>query len=1230
MTWCLEWVFYNRRKHKHWLNAVRCREFNALVQKWLYEANCMISTMSNEDPGISGRQYIDVVNVGFSDRISSDNDEDNICLQTGEEFSAEFLRDRVALRKFPAITDADQRLPNRLDVNIKDNNYEMVYEDLKHVLGIKRIESDSNLDLPEISLARGCVAEVDNRAYPNNTNRYQCGHGGFRQASGTVSRQLSGQLSDGHGCDQVNPGPDAPSIYVVESAHSFHPCGSVFPEGSFYKKIKLLCSFGGRILPRPNDGKLRYAGGETRIISIRKNITWEELMRKTSAICSQTHIIKYQLPGEDLDALISVCSDEDLHHMIEEYEELERAGGSQRLRIFLIPSNECESPSSNEPRVNQRSDADYHYVVAVNGMLDRSPQKNSSGLSLASHTSQFGNISDYNSPHLHKDSSTSAFASEMKDCTPISPNLATILSKPGSQLLTSLKGAGKSPLSPIGVQPKDPKISNVQLFLDKPYNPINESIAPFVMEKVPRDNSLYVDNTNYVGPVAYYNNLAQGPTCVNYNPNNQYIMESDQIRKPSENLHLHSRNNSNEFVSSAMRNITDMNFERPLVTNEGSYQFNKISSHLHESTSLFPESDVREGSQYRMLQVRSELTLRGNDENYKVHLQFPLSAEIDNLPSPKNSGSLEECSIQPGEIIDRKEHFYKYQNLTIFGMTDSFKSVSEMGKESLQRADKSNDFFDKNVGALSRDNAIDLKHLQYIYSPHVGCSSSPDLQSCECNASTSSFMSVESTRNLRGQPHGLPLDRTTSDFSIRSQNSPMHHGYAMSDTKDSQPLFPCSFELQPIGSQSDTDSIPPISYMDMGFSSLGEVVIPVEDPAYYLHQIEENTVIKNQSSENINEFCLNKPVPESVAVVKGTMDYNSSGIQPCIKVVSNVEEVTGVESASPENEGIECDNPESKSKHAESDCGNFNKPTGDRTIAGTEAEIYGLQNIENDDLEELQELGSGTFGTVYHGKWRGTDVAIKRIKSSCFSGRLSEQERLTKDFWREAQILSTLHHPNVVAFYGVVPDGPGGTLATVTEYMVHGSLRNVLMKKDRVLDRRKRLLIAMDAAFGMEYLHLKNIVHFDLKCDNLLVNLGDPERPVCKVGDFGLSRIKRNTLVSGGVRGTLPWMAPELLDGNSCRVSEKVDIFSFGIAMWEILTGEEPYANMHCGAIIGGIVNNTLRPAIPKRCDSEWKKLMEECWSPDPAARPTFTEIKNRLRIMSAALPKKRPNIGNR
>ncbi|KAH0651671.1 hypothetical protein KY284_031583 [Solanum tuberosum] len=285
-----------------------------------------------------------------------------------------------------------------------------------------------------------------------------------------------------------------------------------------------------------------------------------------------------------------------------------------------------------------------------------------------------------------------------------------------------------------------------------------------------------------------------------------------------------------------------------------------------------------------------------------------------------------------------------------------------------------------------------------------------------------------------------------------------------------------------------------------------------------------------------------------------------------------------------------------------------------------------LQIIKNDDLEEIRELGSGTFGTVYHGKWRGTDVAIKRINDRCFAGKASEQERMRDDFWNEAIKLADLHHPNVVAFYGVVLDGPGGSVATVTEYMVNGSLRNALQKNERNLDKRKRLVIAMDVAFGMEYLHGKNIVHFDLKSDNLLVNLRDPHRPICKVGDLGLSKVKCQTLISGGVRGTLPWMAPELLNGSSSLVSEKVDVFSFGIVLWELLTGEEPYAELHYGAIIGGIVSNTLRPPVPESCDPDWRSLMERCWSAEPSERPNFTEIANELRVMQSKIPPKGQN----
>jgi serine/threonine protein kinase len=264
-------------------------------------------------------------------------------------------------------------------------------------------------------------------------------------------------------------------------------------------------------------------------------------------------------------------------------------------------------------------------------------------------------------------------------------------------------------------------------------------------------------------------------------------------------------------------------------------------------------------------------------------------------------------------------------------------------------------------------------------------------------------------------------------------------------------------------------------------------------------------------------------------------------------------------------------------------------------------------------------MGSGAFGTVFHGRWRGTDVAIKRIKNSCFMYPSSDTDKLIVEFWREAAILSKLHHPNVLAFYGIVNNGPGGTLATVTEFMASGSLKKVLLRKEKFLDRRRRITLAMDVAIGMEYLHSKDIIHFDLKCDNLLVNLNDPSRPICKVADFGLSKVKQTTMVSGGMRGTLPWMAPEMLEWSSNMVSTKVDVYSFGIIMWEILTGQEPYAGMHHGGVIGGILSNTLRPTVPASCDPQWRELMEQCWSNEPDKRPTFTEVVSRLRLMLEA-----------
>lgn len=140
-------------------------------------------------------------------------------------------------------------------------------------------------------------------------------------------------------------------------------------------KMKLLCSFGGRILPRPRDGKLRYVGGETRVVTVGKSCTFLELARKMRAMCKADHQIKYQLPGEDFDALISVSSEEDFQNMVEEYYGLEKAGGLQKLRVFLVSS--CESEIF-DLRDGQQ-DPELHYVVAVNGILDSRSKKVSNG-----------------------------------------------------------------------------------------------------------------------------------------------------------------------------------------------------------------------------------------------------------------------------------------------------------------------------------------------------------------------------------------------------------------------------------------------------------------------------------------------------------------------------------------------------------------------------------------------------------------------------------------------------------------------------------------------------------------------------------------------------------------------------------------------------------------------------------------------------------------------------------
>ncbi|CAA0408759.1 putative PB1 domain-containing protein [Arabidopsis thaliana] len=128
-------------------------------------------------------------------------------------------------------------------------------------------------------------------------------------------------------------------------------------------KVKFMCSFGGRILPRPSDGVLKYVGGETRVVAVSPDISFSELMKKLTAITENDIVLKYQIIPEDLDALVSVKSDEDVKHMIEEYNRHE----TPKLRTFLFPANPVVLESQLGPIEPQT--IEQRYIEAINGIL---------------------------------------------------------------------------------------------------------------------------------------------------------------------------------------------------------------------------------------------------------------------------------------------------------------------------------------------------------------------------------------------------------------------------------------------------------------------------------------------------------------------------------------------------------------------------------------------------------------------------------------------------------------------------------------------------------------------------------------------------------------------------------------------------------------------------------------------------------------------------------------------
>ncbi|XP_029124495.1 uncharacterized protein [Elaeis guineensis] len=1205
--------------------------------------------MDGEIPCPSDQKFAQAYKYFVAREVPSNKHLNNISVQTGEEFSMDFLQDRVTPRgaTFKPGIDRGQMK------NVGCNNYQIFqagYEDLAGILGLRRADSNSYFDVSNPYLIRTHLVDGKAMEHVYRTSKIHS------QNNRRVTENCMDEYSE--------PGPLSETLQGYQ--HCPHRPGAMqSPQSS---KVKFLCSFSGKILPRPGDGKLRYVGGETRIVSIRRNLSWKELMQKTMTICSQPHTIKYQLPGEDLDALISVSSDEDLQNMMEEYYGLEKADGSQRLRLFLISLTESENPSVDTRGL--QSSSEYQYVVAVNNISEPSPRKSSSG---NSYSSQMGYHLD-NSPSFQRDSPSFPY-SDVVNGTAAPNHAGMLMHLPGPQFFFSSQTAPKTPTQSPPFSPRPvQRHSRNQSYDDQ-----------FIADQ-PLEN-YYEINARYC--------LHGGVQKLHPNMRGDVEMPIAPHGMPFEN-HKHIR----DFINPPFtRNDSDLDvypyYEKPPQI-ERAFHSDKCPNQIEDSLSWISGSNDSTGPPQQLPHAYSDSVLQEQGERNLSNVSEGTIPYIDLTASPfcqqTCQNNLQEGTVQfhgnididhpnPPDKLRRTlstssqagpEFAYSSHHPEIRGRNESKHQTAYYPDEehrSKQRVDGLNsgsqDCYAQNglavdtmtqmneKGALLcqdkklyHDDFNAMQEMSTYKSKLLGTNynlcgmhgvhvSSQELEALESSVPTSShFASKSDSDILKVHSPSNPFDGSKPEISTKGYGTANSlHGEAseplngdlaceggnviaflpsVSWPKDSlEAPLPNKFaeDMTPecCGDETSNDlvytsSSDPVSHLPPGIMS------QKDNEGYSVSGSTAPLVIVSGTGLSLNLDADDPPnwsffpnpatgniLKREVALLDWDsinhpdsgvtdMDHGGCGLEPWkggeIRSICNVhnnvaldtgvtvEDVTDIvpsdipasptivphvlqepvdeletgETSSPKVTDAESNSPEAVSEDAKTDERDMDESVSDAAIAEIEAGLYGLQIIRNADLEELRELGSGTFGTVYHGKWRGTDVAIKRIKKSCFSGRSSEQERLTKDFWREAQILSKLHHPNVVAFYGVVPDGAGGTLATVTEFMVNGSLKHVLLRKDRALDRRKRLIIAMDAAFGMEYLHSKSIVHFDLKCDNLLVNLRDSQRPICKVGDFGLSRIKRNTLVSGGVRGTLPWMAPELLNGSSSRVSEKEEL----------------------------------------------------------------------------------------
>eukprot|EP00440_Ansanella_granifera_P033084 gb/GFBE01035897.1/.p1 GENE.gb/GFBE01035897.1/~~gb/GFBE01035897.1/.p1 ORF type:complete len:306 (+),score=60.65 gb/GFBE01035897.1/:1-918(+) len=268
------------------------------------------------------------------------------------------------------------------------------------------------------------------------------------------------------------------------------------------------------------------------------------------------------------------------------------------------------------------------------------------------------------------------------------------------------------------------------------------------------------------------------------------------------------------------------------------------------------------------------------------------------------------------------------------------------------------------------------------------------------------------------------------------------------------------------------------------------------------------------------------------------------------------------------------------------------------------------------DLKILEKIGTGRHGDVHKGLYKGTQaVAVK-------SFRLNEMsDDRHKSMAREINILFQVKHPHIVAYVSTFTEFQ--TFRILVEFCAGGNLFDQLRSSQKLAWLQKTK-IARDVAEAMRHLHSLDpkIIHRELSSKNLLLDQrieSSKQVPHIKVADFGSARYLDHyaSPLTFGV-GSVQWMAPEIIDETGPFYSEKCDVYSYAMVLYELLSESEPFPDS--GARLAICIVSGQRPSmelVPKDAPEVLLVYMARCWDPEPAERPEFTQICIGLEVLA-------------